>query len=34
MADVARAHGGDAGGDPPRGPYRIPAPCEGNVILK
>ncbi|KAJ9538029.1 hypothetical protein OSB04_030762 [Centaurea solstitialis] len=28
MAAVARGHGGDAGGDPPPGPRRIPTSCE------
>ena len=32
--DVARAHGGDAGGDPPPDPTRIPGSCEsGNLFL-
>ena len=32
--DVARAHGGDAGGDPPPNPTRIPGSCEsGNLFL-
>ena len=33
-ADVARAHGGDAGGDPPPDPTRIPTTCDsGNFFL-
>lgn len=34
MAAVARGHGGDAGGDPPPDPSRIPASCEtGNLLI-
>ncbi|XP_062076400.1 uncharacterized protein LOC133781437 [Humulus lupulus] len=33
-ADVARAHGGDAGGDPPPDPTRIPTTCESEIPTK
>lgn len=34
MAQVARGHGGDAGGDPPQGPWRPPSQCEGKKVIK
>ncbi|XP_062097037.1 uncharacterized protein LOC133803103 [Humulus lupulus] len=33
-ADVARAHGGDAGGDPPPDPTRIPTTCDSGIPIK
>ncbi|KAJ9542876.1 hypothetical protein OSB04_029382 [Centaurea solstitialis] len=34
MAAVAGGHGGDAGGDPPPGPHRIPSSCERSNVKK